>query len=54
MPGNRQTVLLFLAFFCFVAPVMTVVGMNWEQVRPYVVASPEDCEGRLLYFARPG
>lgn len=52
MKNLRQTIVM--ALFAFGLPVASVVALNWNEVRPYLIGDPDIAEGRMLYFATMG
>ena len=45
--------LLLVATILFMLPVVVTAAMNWNEVRPYLIADPHTTEGHVLYFYGP-
>ena len=45
--------ILFVATGLFLLPVAITAALNWNDVRPYLLADPHTAEGHALYFYAP-
>ncbi len=45
--------LTIVATVLFLLPVAITTALNWNDVRPYLLADPHTVEGHALYFYGP-
>jgi len=46
--------LICMGLGAFMLPLVLVVALNWDEVRPYFVGDPDVAKGKMLYFATKG
>ena len=50
---HSVTRLPLVATVLFLLPVTIAAALNWNNVRPYLIADPQTTEGHVLYFFAP-